>query len=135
VHTESMTTRRLVDLTADECWELAATRPVGRLVWSGPQGPTAVPVNFIVDGESVRARTAAYTAAARECDDSVVAFQVDQIGDEGHTGWSVLFRGRAHLEYATAPEAPQAESWLSSPRNLGLRIDVTEVTGRRLVGD
>ena len=131
MHTDPMTTRRLVDLTSDQCWELAASRPVGRLVWTGPHGPTAIPVNFTVDGHSVRAHTAAYTAAARECDDSVVAFEVDEIDEAGHAGWSVLFRGRAHLEYGTSP-ATRDETWLSG-RNLGLRIEVTEVTGRRLV--
>ena len=56
----------------------SASRPVGRLAWQSPDGPTVVPVNFVVDGHSVRIRTAAYSAMARECDDSAVAFQVAQ---------------------------------------------------------
>ena len=54
----------LLDLTVDECWELAASQPVGRLAWTGPSGPTVIPVNFAVDGRLVHVRTAAYSALA-----------------------------------------------------------------------
>ena len=51
----------------------------GRLAWAGPQGPTVIPVNFVVDRRPrCSVRTAAYSALARECDDSPVAFEVDQ---------------------------------------------------------
>ena len=127
----SAPTRRLVDLAVDECWTLAATAPVGRMAWSGPSGPTVLPVNFIVNGTSVLVRTTAYSEVARECDDSPMAFEVDDIDAEDRTGWSVLLRGRGHLEYGPG-ETAGPDVWLSGPRTLRLRIDVTEVTGRRL---
>jgi nitroimidazol reductase NimA-like FMN-containing flavoprotein (pyridoxamine 5'-phosphate oxidase superfamily) len=123
--------RRLVDLDTDECWELAASRPVGRLAWTGPHGPTVIPVNFAVDGRTVRVRTTAYSAAGRECDDALVAFQVDSVDADERTGWSVLMRGRCQLDDAPGEDrAP--ESWLTGPRTLTLKVEVTEVTGRRL---
>ncbi|HRD61555.1 MAG TPA: pyridoxamine 5'-phosphate oxidase family protein [Nocardioides sp.] len=126
------TPRRLVDLTPDECWALAASRPVGRLAWSGPSGPTVIPVNFVLDGRTVRIRTTAYSAAARECDDSPVAFQIDTFDSDDHTGWSVLIRGHAHLEYGEQALQDAPEPWISGPRTLLLRVEVAEITGRRL---
>jgi hypothetical protein len=133
MQSDPTTARRLVDLTPEECWELAASRPVGRMAWSGPAGPTVVPMNFSVDGHSVRAHTAAYTAAGREIDDSLVAFQVDSFDEVTRTGWSVLFRGRAHLEYGATSGEPADHEWLTSPRSLGVVVEVSEVTGRQIV--
>ena len=48
------------------------------------------------------------------------------------SGWSVLLRGRGHLEYGPPQGEAEPEVWLSGPRSLRLRISVTEVTGRRL---
>jgi len=122
----------LLELTPDECWALAASQPVGRLAWTGPQGPTVVPVNFVVTGRRVHVRTAAYSALARECDDSEVAFEVDQF-DPGHrTGWSVLMRGRAHLQYGDSDGSDEPDVWPAGSRGLQVTVDVDEVTGRRV---
>ena len=129
------TPRRLVELTSDECWELAASVPVGRLAWTGPKGPTVIPVNFSVDGRTVRVRTTAYSEAGRESDDSPVAFEVDTIDAHEHTGWSVLMRGHAHLEYAAQADEHAPHPWLAGPRTLSLRVEVSEITGRRLQSD
>ena len=122
----------LTDLGADECWSLAATRPVGRLAWTGSHGLTVIPVNFTVTGAEVVVRTTAYSEVARECDDSPVAFEVDDIDTDTRSGWSVLLRGRGHLEYGPPHGEAEPDVWLSGPRSLRLRISVTEVTGRRL---
>lgn len=122
----------LSDLSTHECWELVASRPVGRLAWSGAHGPTVIPVNFTVDGQNVLIRTKAYSEAARECDDTIVAFEVDSFDQDAQTGWSVLLRGRAHFEYQT-PGVEDPQVWISGPRSLGIRIEVGEVTGRRIL--
>jgi uncharacterized protein len=131
MQSESPGPGRLIDLSPDECWELASSRPVGRLAWTGLRGPVVVPVNFTVDGRSVYVRTAAYSEAARECDDSPVAFEVDTFDEAAHSGWSVLMRGRAHLDFGAPAGAHDPETWLAS-RNLQLRVEVEEITGRRL---
>ena len=123
---------RLVDLTPAECWDLAASRPVGRLAWNGPHGPTVIPINFTVDGRTVVLRTSAYTAAAREADDSLVAFQVDDFDSAVHTGWSVLMRGRAQREAMNPADRTDPQPWVAGPRTLRLRIEVEEITGRAL---
>ena len=125
-------TGQLLDLTADECWTLAASMPVGRLAWSGAQGPTVVPVNFVVTEGQVHVRTAAYSAQARECDDSPVAFEIDEFDAESRTGWSVLLRGRAHLRYGGSRDVAAPEVWPAGARGLLLTIDVAETSGRRV---
>ena len=102
---------QLLDLTADECWSLALTQPVGRLVWTGPAGPTVVPVNFEVTGRRVVVRTAAYSSLARECDDSPVAFEVDEYDAATRSGWSVVMRGHAHLDYSGSDGSNDPDVW------------------------
>jgi nitroimidazol reductase NimA-like FMN-containing flavoprotein (pyridoxamine 5'-phosphate oxidase superfamily) len=122
---------RVIDLDSDECWTLAATRPVGRLAWTGPHGPTVIPVNFTLTGTEVLLRTTAYSELARECDDSPIAFEVDDVDASTRSGWSVLMRGRGHLESGPSGDV-EPDVWVPGPRHLRLRIDVTEVTGRRI---
>jgi hypothetical protein len=130
---ESDTRRWLVDLSTEECWELLTSRPVGRLAWSGPHGPTVIPVNFTVDGRNVLVRTKAYSEAARECEDTMVAFQVDSFDEQARQGWSVLVRGRAHFEYQSPTTSGDPDVWVDGPRSLRLRVETTEVTGRRIL--
>jgi hypothetical protein len=130
---ERATSHWLVDLPTEECWQLLTSRPVGRLAWSGPHGPTVIPVNFAVDGQNVLIRTRAYSEAARECDDTMVAFQVDSFDEQSHEGWSVLVRGRAHFEYPSPVSSEDPDVWVDGPRSLRMRVEATEVTGRRIV--
>ena len=123
---------QLYDLTADECWRLAASAPVGRLAWCGPQGPTVVPVNFLVAEGRVQVRTAAYSAQARECDDSPVAFEVDRFDAGERAGWSVVMRGRAHLQFGGPSDGEQPDVWPAGARGLLLTIEVDEISGRRV---
>jgi nitroimidazol reductase NimA-like FMN-containing flavoprotein (pyridoxamine 5'-phosphate oxidase superfamily) len=125
-------TGRLVDLTPAECWERAASRPLGRLAWTTSRGPTVIPVNFTVNGPSVLLRTSAYTEAALEADDSLVAFQVDSIDEASRTGWSVLMRGRAVRAPMSSSASEDPQPWVSGPRTLRLRIDVDEISGRKV---
>ncbi len=129
--TQPQSPPRVIELGPDECWSLASALPVGRLAWTGPHGPTVIPVNFAVTGAEVLVRTTAYSEMARECDDSPVAFEVDEVDGSARSGWSVLMRGRAHLEPVSSGQAGP-DVWPPGPRSLQLRIEVTEVTGRRL---
>lgn len=125
--------RRLAELTPGECWALVASRQVGHLVWHGADGPSALPVNYRVVDEVIRVRTAAYSSMARECDDAQVAFQVDQIDERSRSGWSVLLRGTAHIDYGTDPVHRDIEVWPSGARPLLLSLEPTTVEGRRIL--
>lgn len=129
--TQPPSTSHVIDLAPDECWALATSQPVGRLAWCGAHGPTVIPVNFTVNGAEVLVRTTAHSEAGRECDDSTVAFEVDAVDASTRSGWSVLMRGHARMEYGSSSD-PGPDVWLPGPRGLRLRIDVTEITGRRI---
>lgn len=125
----------LRDLDEDACWALLAEEPVGRLVWTGPEGPTAVPVNYTVDSRTIAIRTTAYSSVARETDDSVVAFEVDHVDAEQRTGWSVLVRGRAEVvshRPGAGTTGADVDVWPTGARPLRLVVHPTQVTGRRL---
>ena len=124
---------RLVELSPDECWDLLRSVPVGRLAWNATTGPTVVPVNFAVTPGGIDVRTTAYSAAARETDDSPVSFQADQIDPTGRSGWSVLAHGRVHIDWSFGRvDAPEIDVWLAGARPLRIHIEVQEISGRRL---
>ncbi|KRA32450.1 hypothetical protein ASD81_12860 [Nocardioides sp. Root614] len=103
--------------------------PIGRVAWAGSEGVSVLPVNFAAEGDTLVLRTTAYSQMARECADRDVAFEVDQIDEEHHSGWSVLLRGRCERQERVG-DGPAP--WVTGPRVLGLRIVVRSVTGRRL---
>lgn len=123
---------QLVDLPADECWQLLTTTPVGRIAWSTRSGPVVVPVNFVVDGRTIKVRTAAYSAVVQKADVERVAFQADRIDETTRTGWSVLARGRAEVRYGDRADEAGPEPWPRGPRSATVVIDVDEITGRWL---
>lgn len=120
----------LTDLAEAECWTLLGTRPLGRLVWSGSAGLTVLPVNYVTTTDRIVLRTAAYASVARECRDEEVAFQVDDIDEDTHTGWSVLVRGRCRD--AEPDDEPDPDVWAPGTRRVLFAIEAREVTGRRL---
>ena len=124
----------LTGLTQDECWQLLATRPVGRLAWTGPTGPVVLPVNHAVVDRTIRLRTTAYGSIAREVDDAMVAFEVDELDDGGRRGWSVLVQARARLSYPGGPgwRDGDVDTWPSGPRPVQVVLEPRLVSGRRL---
>lgn len=120
----------LDELTADESWALLRSRPFGRIAWSQPDGISVIPVNYVVERNTIVLRTAPYTELAQKAGDLEVAFHVDHVDEETRTGWSVLVRGRCrHAEFrsATTPEV-----WVDGMRVLTLMIHVRSVSGRRI---
>lgn len=123
---------QLLELTADECWELLASSVIGRIAWTTTRGPVVLPVNFAVDGRALHVRTPAYSALVQKADAERVAFEVDRIDEETRTGWSVLARGLAEVRYGGAEKGPEVDSWPSRPKSATVIIAVDEISGRRL---
>jgi hypothetical protein len=130
VPTPDIQPHRLVALSDDECWDLLRSHGVGRIAWSGAEGMSVVPVNYLVDGDAIRIRTTPYSLLARDGGALDVAFEVDDIDPERHLGWSVLARGRSERD-AHAPTGPRP--WATGSRVLALQIRVRSLSGRRLV--
>ena len=70
---------------------------VGRLGLVVDGRPLVLPVNYMVDRDTIVFCTAAGTKLNAIVGGSDVAFEVDESRSLVHSGWSVLVRGRAEL--------------------------------------
>jgi len=123
-------------LSRDECLQLLASRRVGRFAYvESTRALDVVPVNYASrpDGTIVfRTGPGPKLSAADRRD--VVAFQVDDIDEDGEVGWSVLVTGRARrlsaADLADLHDLPTP--WASGPRRHVVLIEPTRIEGRRL---
>jgi uncharacterized protein len=120
-----------------ECLDLAASRPVGRVAFIQDGDVQILPVNHCVHESGVAFRTADGSKLGAAMDGAVVAFEVDDIDDEHHTGWSVLIKGRADLvtdeTLVARLSATAARPWSDRvPRSNWVAIHPDTVTGRRI---
>lgn len=127
---------RIVELGEAECWERVAGHRVGRLAVSVANKPDIFPVNYRVDGHDVVVRTAPGFKLAAAVLGSGVAFEVDQLDEEAHTGWSVVIHGTAR-EVASVEELLDArdlgvDPWAGGQKNHFIRIEPSEITGREI---
>jgi len=129
---------RLEKLSPYDCWQLVtqAGGPDGiaRVVWSSADGPAILPVNFTLADGFLWFQTTEGSRLARECADQTVLVEVDDIDLASHSGWSVVVRG-----VATSVPLEQDPGllgsllvWPSGPRELLLKVEADELTGRRL---
>lgn len=124
----------LQHLPPDECRELLHAKAVGRVAFSGPEGPQVLPVNYVVLHGSIYFRTASGGTLANAVRDSRVAFEIDDIDDFLQSGWSVVAVGDA--EFVDDPEL-LAELWGEhgpKPWAVGLRNQFVRITPIRLTG-
>jgi len=126
----------LTPLDRAECLTLLATRPIGRLVFTYRALPDVLPVNYVLDGESVIIRLGSGSTAATATRDSVVAFEVDDVDVSARIGWSVIIVGRAEeitdLVELRAAQVLGLVPWAGDWRDHFIRISMEKLTGRRL---
>ena len=126
-------------LDRDECLALLTGRGfLGRLGVIVDGEPLIFPVNYLADGRSVVFCTAAGTKLDAIVRGSPVTFEVDDHQPLHHSGWSVLVRGPASVvddpgELARLRAGP-LRSWVRGARANWVRIDIAEISGRRLPG-
>lgn len=125
-------------LDVDECLRLLERTPVGRIVFNGPDGPAAVPVNYRWHEDSVVFRTLDGQKLDAAAMGQQVAFQIDDWDVDSRTGWSVLVKGRARevVDWAEREQLEQLQlvPWAKGVwRPAWVRIEPGEITGRRLV--
>ncbi|MGD0082915.1 MAG: pyridoxamine 5'-phosphate oxidase family protein [Acidimicrobiales bacterium] len=120
-------------ISYEECRELLGSERVGRLGVVVDGRPEIFPVNYGLDGDGVLLRSnrgLKVTAALV----GEVAFEVDRIDLDTHSGWSVVVHGRAEdISHFDGPVLrARAEDPWTGPKDALLRIDMTSVTGRRV---
>lgn len=119
----------------DECWQLLAGTPVGRVAFVDGGEPMVLPVNHAVIGHRVVFRTFRGSLLHEALMSEPVAFQVDAFDPDERTGWSVVVRGIA--EVADDPDELHElglEPWADAVvRDDWVQIRAEEVTGRRIL--
>jgi nitroimidazol reductase NimA-like FMN-containing flavoprotein (pyridoxamine 5'-phosphate oxidase superfamily) len=125
------------ELSYAECRGLLAGGVFGRVAVCTPEGPHILPVNYSVVGEAVVFRTSAYGVVAGHDWSAPLAFEVDHVDYAEQRGWSVVARGRAQRVEDPEVLAEIRRTWDPRPwaggvRPLYVRIEWTELTGRRL---
>lgn len=127
----------LQHLAPEECWDLLASVPVGRLGVLVDSAPEIYPVNFVVDDHAIVFRTDPGEKLHGLDRSPSVCFEVDGIDPESHTGWSVLVKGRAQ-SVGTAKDIERLLTlpltfWGVGPKAHWVRVVPAEVTGRRIL--
>jgi nitroimidazol reductase NimA-like FMN-containing flavoprotein (pyridoxamine 5'-phosphate oxidase superfamily) len=123
-------------LSPEECLALAASMPIGRIVFTDRALPAVQPVNFLVEDGSVIIRTAQGSKLAAATRNAIVAFEVDEFDHQARTGWSVTLVGRAQSvrdpdEVARLARLP-LRTWAPGERDRFIRIRPEHVSGRRI---
>jgi len=127
----------LEELIRSECLNLLATESVGRVGLLVDGRPEILPVNFAIDGDTILFRTA-HDTVLNQASMSVVAFEVDHLDPESHSGWSVLLQGLAYdigdTIDATSERLRQLSlmTWAPDRRQRWFQIRPDKITGRRL---
>ena len=123
-------------LSPAQCRGYLGTGGVGRMVFAGPRGPEAIPVNFaMLDGDVV-VRTGEHASLVARVAHTRVSFEVDQLDQALADGWSVLASGLARV-VTTRRELEELRSlgiepWAGGDKDAYLRIAITDITGRRI---
>jgi nitroimidazol reductase NimA-like FMN-containing flavoprotein (pyridoxamine 5'-phosphate oxidase superfamily) len=123
-------------LSAEACWDLLKTTPVGRVVVLVDGAPEVYPVNYVVDGRTVAFKTAPGSKLRGLDRSPTTCFEVDVIDAERHAGWSVMVKGRAVDVTAAEERTVLGEKpltlWTAGEKDHWVRIRPTEVSGRRI---
>ncbi|GII76294.1 pyridoxamine 5'-phosphate oxidase [Sphaerisporangium rufum] len=123
-------------LSREECLELLASVPVGRIVFTDRALPAVQPVNFVLDRGLVVIRTTSGSRLAAAAGDTVVAFEADEFDAVLRTGWSVTMVGHAR-GVRDAAEADRLRRlplapWAPGTREHFIVLRPEQVSGRRM---
>ncbi len=122
----------LEPIPAEECRRLLATHHLGRLAVLVDDAPRIFPVNYglVDDGIVFCSGGGNKVEAARR---GRVAFEIDDSDPLAHTGWSVVAVGSVReLDQRAVGRIPVAP-WCGGDHEHWLRIDIDEISGRRIV--
>jgi nitroimidazol reductase NimA-like FMN-containing flavoprotein (pyridoxamine 5'-phosphate oxidase superfamily) len=128
----------LIELDREECLELLAVKPVGRIAYAADYGARILPVNYVLADDSIIFRTVPDGEIFHHALSSVCAFEIDEIDEFFESGWSVVAVGRLelatgddfdHMRYGKLPQP-----WATGSRYMFVRLPCTQVSGRRVNG-
>jgi len=122
-------------ISPTRCRELLSTQSVGRVAWQGSDGLQILPVTYVYYDGSIVFRTAPNSPLSELSGSTDVVFEIDEIDQRNHRGWSVVASGGAE-----AVDEPQEVTrllteagvvpWAPGDRNMLIQITPQKVTGR-----
>src|SRR5438270_8291518 len=80
-----------------ECLRLLGGAVVGRIAGTSGALPVVLPLPYALDGESIVFETGLGSTVDFISRGSVVAFEVDNLHERGHSSWTVMVTGVAHV--------------------------------------
>ena len=126
----------LEHLSTEESLTLAASRPIGRISYCTDLGPVTIPVNHrVIDGDIYLLTSPASGWLRPLSQGSQVCFEVDDIDEFFHYGWSVLIHGPVCAPELGAFPADKElpKPWAGGERTFLIKIRTERVTGRRVM--
>jgi nitroimidazol reductase NimA-like FMN-containing flavoprotein (pyridoxamine 5'-phosphate oxidase superfamily) len=123
-------------ISPERCAELLQTQTVGRVAWQASRTTEILPVTYVWHENSVIFRTSPYGPLSELNQPTDVAFEIDDVDQQHHQGWSVVVHGRA--EGVVRPDqvvrlwAVSGVPWAPGMRNLLIRITPIQLTGRQI---
>lgn len=124
----------LVETSAFDAWSLLGRAEVVRVAWYDGTRVCLVPVNCAVADGALWFRTTPDAAIVRAGAGLEVVAEADHLDPVDRTGWSVVLHAVVALvEPQLAPdEVSELCIWPEGARNVYVRLEPTEVTGRKL---
>lgn len=121
-------------LSRDECLSMLATQVLGRVaVADFNAAPLVVPVNYLLDGESVVFRTDYGTKfRLAVLSEAPVSFEIDGVDPGRRSGWSVLLQGSAAELPEEDAQRLRLQAWAPGRKSHWVRITPDSLTGRRI---
>jgi nitroimidazol reductase NimA-like FMN-containing flavoprotein (pyridoxamine 5'-phosphate oxidase superfamily) len=127
-------TGRFTELSKAACEELLAQHTAGRVGFAAPEGPQILPVTYQYRNGNVVFRTSPVSVLSSLSRRTSVAFEIDEIDEQKHTGWSVLVLGFAqamtHDYLLTSAWETGPVPWAEGTRNLFIEITPRTISGR-----
>lgn len=125
----------LAILPLEESLLLLGSVPVGRIGFQADGEVVVLPVNHVVDGQSVAFRTSAGSKLSAADGQSRVVFEADDYDPGRRAGWSVIVNGHAQVVYDDAEietlNRRGLDSWVNdAARPFWIRIRPASVSGR-----
>jgi uncharacterized protein len=125
-------------LTRSDCLERLSSAQVGRVAVSRYALPAILPVNYAMVGDDIVFATGTGSKSLAIADETVVAFEVDEMDPITRTGWSVLAVGKARPldERDVDMEAARKldlHPWVGHHAVELIRLPTERLSGRRLL--
>jgi nitroimidazol reductase NimA-like FMN-containing flavoprotein (pyridoxamine 5'-phosphate oxidase superfamily) len=129
---------QLIELSAQQCQALLETQQIGRLGVNAEHYPLIVVVNYGLDRDTLVIQTHPGTMLSN-ANHANVTFEVDDIDQRTHSGWSVLVRGLAEeisqtegAELFKRTVSNAVQPWAPGEYGHWLRLIPHQMSGRRI---